>query len=208
MLFRQCREIGIGMVVIDQHPHLISSAALGNTFTTCCLNQRDPTDINKAAALSLVEDQEKKWFSMLPVGQAIVKLQDRWRTPFLIRIPLLKVRKGTVSDELLGKFLNGSLTTRGLQKEVTRAYGIVPRALSDDEPLTDEALVFLHDVMQYEDDGIRNRYKRLGLSGDKGNRLKNHLVENGILEEQEVKVGRTYKILLRITFFSYQCIKS
>ena len=31
MLLRQCREIGIGMVVVDQHPHLISSAALGNT---------------------------------------------------------------------------------------------------------------------------------------------------------------------------------
>jgi hypothetical protein len=34
---------------------------------------------------------------------------------------------------------------------------------------------------------------------DKGNSLKNRLVEDGILEEQEVKVGRTYKILLRIT---------
>ena len=86
--------IGIGMIVIDQHPHLISSAALGNTFATLCLNQRDPTDINKAAALSLVAEQDKRWFSMLPIGRAIAKLQDRWRRPFLIQIPLVKVRKG------------------------------------------------------------------------------------------------------------------
>ena len=199
MLFRQCREIGIGMVVVDQHPHLISSAALGNTFTTCCLNQRDPTDTNKAAALSLVEDQEKRWFSMLPVGQAIVKMQDRWRRPFLIQVPLLTVRKGAVSDNLLGRLLSGSLTLRGLRKAVARTYGSVPLDYSENEPLTDEALTFLHDVIQYEDHGVRDRYKRLALSGDKGNRLKNHLVDTGVLEEQEVKVGRTHKVLLRMT---------
>ena len=29
MLFRQCRELGIGIIVLDQHPHLLSAAALG-----------------------------------------------------------------------------------------------------------------------------------------------------------------------------------
>lgn len=60
---RQCREVGIGVIVVDQHPHLISSAALGNTYTSICLNQKDPADVNKAAALSLVPSDEAKWFS-------------------------------------------------------------------------------------------------------------------------------------------------
>ena len=77
MLIRQCRELGIGIILTDQHPHLISSAALGNTYTTICLNQKDPTDINKAAGLSLVDDADKKYFSMLNTGEAIVKMQDR-----------------------------------------------------------------------------------------------------------------------------------
>jgi len=123
MLLRQCRELGIGIIVIDQHPHLISSAALGNTYTTLCLNQRDPTDINRAAGLSLVEETEKKWFSMLPVGRAIVKLQDRWRRPFLVQIPLVPVRKGLVTDELLERFVKGSLTVRGLRRAVDRKFG-------------------------------------------------------------------------------------
>lgn len=70
MLIRQCREIGMALVVVDQHPHLISSAALGNTYTTICLNLKDPTDINKASGLTLLEDNEKKYFSMLPVGHS------------------------------------------------------------------------------------------------------------------------------------------
>ncbi len=57
----------------------------------------------------------------------------------------------------------------------------------------------LHTLLQHEDDGVRERYRRLGLSGDKGNRLKNQLVDAGIIDEQEVKVGRTYKVLLRVT---------
>lgn len=198
MLFRQCREIGIGIIVIDQHPHLISSAALGNTYTTICLNQRDPSDINRAAGLSLVDDSEKKFFSMLSVGQAIVKLQDRWKRPFLIYVPLVKVRKGLVSDDLLGKFIKGSLTASGLRHAVNRAFGRAPPDLTHDKVLDQDAFGFLEDVMRHQDDGVRMRYKRLGLSADKGNRLKSLLIENGILEEQEVKVGRTYKVLLRI----------
>ncbi len=199
MLFRQCREIGVGILVIDQHPHLLSSAALGNTYTTLCLNQRDPTDMNRAAALSLVSDQEKKWFSMLPVGQAIVKLQDRWRRPFLIQMPLVPVRKGMVSDNLLKRFLAGSLTHRGLRRAVNRCFGKSPHELRQNPLLDNEAFRFLEDVLAHQDDGVRTRYQRLGLSGEKGNRLKNQLVEAGILEEQEIKVGRTYRLLLRIT---------
>ena len=198
MLLRQCRELGIGIIVIDQHPHLITSAALGNTYTTLCLNQRDPTDINRAAGLSLVEELEKKWFSMLPVGQAIVKLQDRWRRPFLVQIPLVPVRKGLVSDNLLGSFVNGSLTARGLKQAVDRQFGRMPHSLTDDA-LDQDALNVVDDVLKYQDDSLRVRYKRLRLSVDKGTRLKSHLVENGVLEEQDVKVGKTRKILLRVT---------
>jgi hypothetical protein len=199
MLRRPCRELGIGMVVIDQHPHLISSAALGNTFATLCLNQRDPADINRAAGFSLLDQNERKWLSMLPVGQAIVKLQDRWRKPFLIQVPLVGVRKGLVTDELLARYLVGTLTNRGLQRAVSRAHGRVSPEVQPAATLDSDSFDFLHDVMQHPDDGIRQRYARLGVSGDKGNRLKTQLVETGVLEEQELKAGRTRKLLLRIT---------
>ncbi|MCH8149668.1 MAG: DUF87 domain-containing protein, partial [Planctomycetes bacterium] len=104
-LLRQCREIGIGIVVVDQHPHLISSAALGNTYTSICLNLKDPSDINRAAALSQVADDEKSCFSRLPVGYGVIKMQDRWRRPLLTRFPLIDVAKGAVTDDLLKQII-------------------------------------------------------------------------------------------------------
>ena len=101
--------------------------------------------------------------------------------------------------DLLARFLRGSLSVQGLRRETNRAFGAATRELLHQKPLSGDALTFLHDVMQHQDDGVRKRYQRLGLSGDKGNRLKSLLVENGILEEQEVKTGRTYKLLLRVT---------
>ncbi len=199
MLLRQCREIGIGMIVIDQHPHLISTAAIGNAYSTLCLNQRDPSDMNKAAELSLVGPSEKHWFSMLPVGQAIVKLQGRWRRPFLIQVPHVNVQKGSVTDDQLARLMKGSLSLSGLRRAVRLASGANPSDLIPTHSLEPQAFDFLEDVIWHENDGVRTRYKRLGLSADKGTRLKNRLVESGVLSEQEVKTGRTYKVLLRIT---------
>jgi hypothetical protein len=135
---------------------------------------------------------------MLPVGQAIVKLQDRWRRPFLVQIPLVPVRKGLVTDEVLEGFVRGSVTARGLRRAVDRKFGRMPHGLTD-EALDQDALNVVDDVLKYQDDSLRVRYKRLRLSVDKGTNLKSHLVENGVLEEQDVKVGRTRKVLLRVT---------
>ena len=116
MLIRQCRELGIGMIVVDQHPHLISSAVLGNTYTSICLNLKDPGDINKAATLSQVEEGDKKVISALPTGQGIVKLQDRWRQPFLVKFPLVTLRKGVVTDEVLAGYLRDSRPGSGRKR--------------------------------------------------------------------------------------------
>ncbi|MBW7992682.1 MAG: DUF87 domain-containing protein, partial [Planctomycetes bacterium] len=175
MLFRQCRELGIGIVVIDQHPHLLSSAAMGNTYTSIFLNQKDPSDINKAAAVCLLDADEKKYFSMLPVGQGIVKLQDRWMSPILVKFPLVNVNKGSVTDDILARYsaINKAKTTGSgrntpmlkhnfsmLQSE----FGQVPRIPLYDIPLEEPAFAFIEDVLQHPDDGVKARYKRLGLS--------------------------------------------
>jgi len=198
MLLRQCRELGIGIVVVDQHCHLISAAALGNTYTTICLNQKDPTDINRAAALSLVGSEDKKHLSMLPVGHGVVKLQDRWRRPFLVRFPLVHVKKGFVSDGVLKRLLDGDLTLSVLRKAVEPKSDTLGRILIEDTVLTDDMLGFVHDVLTHADDGVQTRYDRLGLTSDKGNKLKNQLVRSGILEAQIVQVGRGRKLMLRV----------
>jgi len=200
MLLRQCREIGIAMVVVDQHPHLMSSAALGNTFTSVCLNLKNPSDLNKAAALSMINrEDDKQCFNMLPVGQAVVKLQNRWRSPFLIQVPAVPVAKGAVTDVVLQRYLrqdtSGSARNallQGTKRQVQQVHG-------QDDGLDAEELEFLRDVMDYSDDGVRSRYQRLGLSGGRGNRIKNGLVRSGWVDAEVIPVGRTRKVILRVT---------
>ena len=201
MLFRQCRELGIGIIVLDQHPHLLSSAAMGNTHTTVCLNQKDPSDINKAAAISLLDTDEKKYFSMLPVGQGIVKLQDRWMEPLLIQFPLVNVKKGSVTDDVLARYsaANRRKTSgSGRKTSLLPEFARIPRVPQLDIALDQVAFTFLEDVLAHPHDGVRSRYSRLQLSTGMGSRLKEHLVDHGWLEAQVVDLGRTRKILLRV----------
>jgi len=199
MLLRQCREMGIAFVVVDQHPHLISSAALGNTYTTICLNQKHPTDINRAAGICLLDDSDKKFLSLLPVGQGIVKLQDRWRKPVLVQFPLVRVKKGSVTDSALKASLAGSGTLSGVRRSAGKEFEGKGDFRTSDMYPGEDAWRFLEDVLQHPDDGVAVRYRRLGISSDKGNRLKEQLIRQAMLESQEVSAGRTRRVLLRPT---------
>ena len=197
MLLRQCREIGIGMIIIDQHPSLISSAALGNAYTSLCLNLKDPTDIAKAASLSLLREGEREKLSMLPVGQGVVKLQDRWHRPFLIRIPHVHVAKGAVTDDHLQRYLRRRSALSALRGPTSAEFNALARPRGSDKPLEPDAGELLQDIRNFPDDGVDVRYRRLSFSADKGNRLKQDLLRRGLVKEEIVRVGRTRRKLLR-----------
>ena len=202
MLFRQCRELGIGIVVIDQHPHLLSSAALGNTYTTIILNQKDPLDINKAAAVCLMDSDEKMHFSRLPVGQGIIKLQDRWTSPIHVQFPLVKVNKGSVTDQMLARYsaINQAKSTgSGRKTSVPAEFSQVPRIPQLDIALNDDAFRLFIDILPFPADGVKVRYKRLNISAGSGNRLKEFLLNQGWLESQTIDLGQTRKTCLRLT---------
>lgn len=200
MLLRQCREIGMAMIIVDQHPHLVSSAALGNTFTSICLNLKNPGDINKAAAISMIHDAEnKRYFSMLPVGQAIVKLQNRWRFPFLIQIPHVHVDKGAMTDESLAAWLRQDTTRSGKNPPQMPRNERAQQIPHEDHALGELELGFLKDVLEFPENGVRSRYKRLGLSAGRGQRIKSRLLDNGWLEAEVIPMGRTRKMMLRLS---------
>ena len=198
MLLRQGRELGLCFMVIDQQPHLLSSAALGNCYTTICLNQKDPTDINKAASLSLLDESQKPWLSRLPVGEGIVKLQDRWTQPFLVRFPLVQLNKGMVTNELLKQFVNGKISHKTLRTR-TGADSLISQRVRQDAFCVDEhTFALLRDVLLHPDDAVRNRYKRLGFSVDRGHRYKEQLLHHRLLGQESIKVGKTYKTTLHL----------
>jgi hypothetical protein len=77
----------------------------------------------------------------------------------------------------------------------------------DTERLTEEdaasllnglEIAFLKDVVDYPDSGVAARYKRLGLSGRQGQKLKTSLLDQGLIEEQlgTTQAGRLMTIRL------------
>jgi hypothetical protein len=82
LLLRQIREFSVGMCIVDQHPSLISLPALG-TYCTIAFNLKLQQDRNAmASALNL---EQPEYLGKLPPQFAIVKIQDRFLTPFLIK---------------------------------------------------------------------------------------------------------------------------
>lgn len=210
MVLRQCRELGMGVITVAQHPHLFSSAALGNSFATLALNLKDVPDVNRAAGVLGLDDADKHALSLLPVGYAIVKFQDRYRKPFLIRIPAVAVAKGSVRDVDLASNNSPSGAGSGEIAGVGGTGGGFGQSAVSDQLLDEDAVRFLEDVIAHEDDGVKVRYARLWFSGDKGNRLRNMLVRTGWLDAETVRVvagaGVSRKVLLRLSADAKKCL--
>jgi len=198
-MLRQCRELGIGFVIVDQHPHLISSAALGNIYTSICLNLKEPSDISRAGAISALSKEDHGHLLRLPIGQGIVKLQDRWPKPFLVTFPDAGVDKGAVSDSSLLRYSGGLGARSGVPPGTEGFLARVRRVRLGDPVLQGDGIGFLMDCVCHPTDPVRVRYKRLGLSVDRGNRAKNRLIQTGLIEGATVPVGRTRKLILRPT---------
>ena len=49
----------------------------------------------------LLDSEQTDYLGRLEVGWAVVKLQGRWFWPFLIKLPLIEVNKGRVSDQMI-----------------------------------------------------------------------------------------------------------
>lgn len=199
MLLRQCREIGIAIVILDQHPHLISPAVLGNTASTIFLNLKDPKDIATAGKLALLPESDRQHLSQLPLGSGIVKLQSRYRKPFMVKFARFEIEKGSVLDQDLEalvaplKPLSGIIEP-GRARKRTLAVSRVP-----DHQVTEEQLRLLEDIQEHPYDGVDARYRRLGWSADRGQRAKTRLLALRLLHEESISTSKTRKTLLRIS---------
>jgi len=187
IIFREIREFGESLILLDQHPSKISLYALGNTYTTICMNLKHKTDIN-AMGQCLLLDKERDILGMLEVGQAVVKLQGRIYRPFQVTIPEFIIEKGKITDVFIKKHM----------QEIAPAFPEEDFRLSLDanilgpedtpqEPktksITNDEIAFLKDVQEYPNSGIAARYKRLNLSVRQGQKLKAILIEQGLIEE-------------------------
>jgi len=213
MIYREVREYGIGLICLDQHISKISDTVIGNSACNICFQQMLPQDIKTASGVMQMEDNWK-FFSMLEVGQGIVRLADRYHMPFLIAVPLVQLKMKKVEDEFIisrMKRIMGSQRIKKIQQKnienfkkqeenlskIYKITGVNPN--SQKSCLSDEHKHFLQ-FLQKNGQGMPTAklYSSLQLSIRKGNRIRDELIENRLIEviEERDSKGRIKKIRL------------
>ncbi|MEK6833832.1 MAG: hypothetical protein AABY32_07350, partial [Nanoarchaeota archaeon] len=98
MIYREMREYGTCLICLDQHISKLSDTVKGNSACHIAFQQQLPQDVFDVSAIMQLADK-KDIFSQLPVGFAVVKLSERYTSPFLIKVPYTELRNSTISDE-------------------------------------------------------------------------------------------------------------
>jgi hypothetical protein len=98
MIYREMREYGTSLICLDQHISKISDTVKGNSACHIAFQQQLPQDIYDISEIMQLREN-KHYFSQLPVGNAIVKLAERYTSPFLVEVPYVDLREKNVTDE-------------------------------------------------------------------------------------------------------------
>ncbi len=187
IILREIRELGESIILIDQHPSLISMPALGNTYTTVCFGLKHRADMRTISESLLLEREQVDFLGQLETGMAITKLQGRYFKPFLVKFPLFPIKKGIISDEEIKEkmisYSDESEVVRldeGTKKPVSSFKGEVKREKKK-VVLTDDERSFLIDIGKNPVSGVVSRYIRLGFNRYKGNKIQKELIDKGLI---------------------------
>jgi hypothetical protein len=115
MIYREMREYGISLICLDQDVSKLSDTVKGNSACHIAFQQQLPQDIMDMSNMMQLFDR-REFFSKLPVGSAIVKLSERYTSPFLIEVDQVDLRKDHISDKDVKNRMNAILTSRELEQ--------------------------------------------------------------------------------------------
>ncbi|MCK6478697.1 MAG: DUF87 domain-containing protein [Planctomycetes bacterium] len=203
IILREIRELGEAIVVLDQHPSLISKPALGNTYTTFAFNLKHRGDLAMMADSLLLDREEAKVLGRLDVGWGLVKLQGRWHRPFLVRFPHFSVEKGRVTDAMLQKSPepSPSILPTPSNPPVNPTHGhsssgvVAPLPGPEETPTALEKGVvrLMADIHERPSSTLSERFIRCHLPTGSGARLLSSSVRSNLISSAYVKTpeGRT-----------------
>ena len=229
VLLREIRELGESIIILDQHPSLISKPALGNTYATIAMNLKHRGDIAMIKDCLLLDSEQAGYLGKLEIGWAIAKLQGRWFKPFSVRSPLVTLDKGKTTDERVGShmapveddWIRPPEAREGVSRVVSPRGGVSGRFRSPIAPIraipvsakrekdkrkcaigltiTTKEKELLRDVLQHQRSSVTQRYRRLCLSPRAGNNVQNSLLVNGLISSDSFSSGKARIKTLSLT---------
>jgi hypothetical protein len=102
MVYREMREYGISLICLDQHISKLSDTVKGNSACHIAFQQQLPQDVLDISSLMQL-NHKKEIFSQLPVGSAIVRISERYNSPFLVKVPFSELRNETIPEDKISQ---------------------------------------------------------------------------------------------------------
>lgn len=212
LIFREIRELGIGMVYIDQHPSLVSYPALGNTSTHIYMNlgldTKYSSDIEDASnMLGLREAQDVDYLRRIPIGHAFILIRKSvFPNPFLIKFPLVIFEKGLVSDEIVQNLM-GKYVAREIQTPARQNLGLDSVAILAQKPAIEARMnkidyngwKIIETLVNCEGATTSELYKILKMSAKTFNKNAQWISELGFVASRKAKVYKQNAIFHFLT---------
>jgi len=198
LIFREVRELGIGMIYVDQHPSLISYPALGNTSTHIYMNlgldTKHSSDILDASnMLGLKYEDEGDYLRRLPVGHAFILMRRlAFPNPFLTEFPLVDIKKGSVIDDTIKTIMQGKIL-EDIKKLRTSIQKVETTTL--DKPLVTKELddtdwKIIETIGNGKGSATSEIYSSISMSGSSFKKRAEKLLEMGLIGFSVGKVFR------------------
>lgn len=100
IIFREIREYGESITILDQHPHKTSVQALGNANIRIVMQLDLERDRKAIAGCILMNNDQEEWLGRLQIGYAVAK-NGETENPFMIKVPKFEIQKGVITDYAL-----------------------------------------------------------------------------------------------------------
>jgi hypothetical protein len=235
MVYREIREYGISLICLDQHISKLSDVVAGNSACNIAFQQMLPQDVDCISGIMHIRDN-RNYFTMLPVGTAIVKLAERHFMPFEMEVPLADIKQQQVSDkeiaEKMRKLIKENKSLRifkercdikNLKKQLNKVDTIckisgvetkgntsdlTTQPVSHSFDLAKEQKRFLSFCKKKPRMGIAMVYKNLKLSARKGNELRQVLEGLGFIKVVETKDQKGWKKTIQLTALGDKALKA
>jgi len=193
-LFTQGRSSGFGSIITDQNKNQLADFVVNNLSCQFCFSLSSPQEIRPMAFSLGCDDEQVKQFHYLKIPYAV--MSPIGYPPFLIRIPKIPMGEQLSDDRLIEKMkprlenLSSTPTPKPERLKVKVNFGFMreakTRSLAD---LLKEMKGFLEQVKNNSQLNISQLYAALGLSGRRGDKLKQQLMGNGLIEESIIRTG-------------------
>jgi len=202
MLTSQIREFGEGLVVSDQMIKMLGESIKSNVGTKICMSLSDGGDVMEMASSMGMSPEQAQYLNQIGVGESVIRISGRYPMPFVMLTPEVPLKSsGHVTDEEVKAHMKPFLE-KLKSRESKKSAPVVEETRYEKTP--QQPAKKTEKVVRISEDGKRflihvrdipfipytERLTDLNLSGSKGGKVQEELLDNDLIGEVKIKISK------------------